>query len=159
MAYSRILVPTDFSGPAREATEHALDLSRAFGASVDLLHVIQDPVVYIPALGGYTPRPGDLEDFSETALAEWVHPEDADGLSIARHWVHGHPASAILEFAEEHGNDLIVMGTHGRGMIGHLLIGSVVERVVRRAGCPVLTVHPTRQDEQTHDQALTALEA
>lgn len=158
MSYSRILVPTDFSGPAREATDSALDLAHAFGASIDLLHVIQDPVVYIPALGGYMPQPRDLEDFSEAALAEWIDPDVLENVEVRRHWVHGHPAAEIMEFARKHYSDLIVMGTHGRGMLSHMLIGSVAERVVRRAPCPVLTVHPTSAVEDTHNSAVAVAE-
>jgi len=143
MKPSHILVPTDFSDASREATSHALDLARAFGAKVTLYHVIEDPVVYIPALGGYTPQPQDFENFSDAALAEWIGSEDADGLTIERKWEHGHPVSRILDFATEQACDLIVLGTRGRGSIAHALIGSVAERVVRKSKCPVLTVHPS----------------
>lgn len=147
MKINHILVPTDFSGPAREATDYALELARAFGASITLFHVIEDPVVYVPALGGYTPQPKDFEEFSDAALAEWVVAEDAPELTIHREWKHGHPVSSILDYATEHSCDMIVMGTQGRGALSHLLIGSVAERIVRKAKCPVLTVHPTN----THD--------
>lgn len=158
MKITRILVPTDFSGPSREATDYALELASAFGATVSLFHVIEDPVVYIPALGGYLPKPSDFEEFSETALENWVAPEDTRGVKIDRNWAHGHPVSRILEFATEHGCDMIVMGTHGRGALGHLLMGNVAERVVRQAKCPVLTVHPTAETEQAFDPAAAAVE-
>ena len=158
MKITRILVPTDFSGPSREATDYALDLAKTFGASVSLLHVIEDPVVYIPALGGYLPKPAEFEDFSQTALDNWVTPEDSQGVKVDRQWSHGHPVSRILDFAVEHGCDLIVMGTHGRGTIGHLLMGNVAERVVRQAKCPVLTVHPTGACEQAFDPSVAAVE-
>jgi nucleotide-binding universal stress UspA family protein len=145
MKPSNILVPTDFSAASREATGHALELARAFGAKVTLYHVIEDPVVYIPALGGYTPQPRDFESFSDAALAEWIAPEDAAGLTIERKWEHGHPVSRILDFATDHGCDLIVLGTRGRASIAHALIGSVAERVVRKSKCPVLTVHPSAE--------------
>ena len=158
MKPTRILVPTDFSGPSREATDYALDLAHAFDASITLFHVIEDPVVYIPALGGYTPQTSDFENFSDTALAEWIDPEDSQGVTIKREWVHGHPVSGILDFATENGCDLIVMGTHGRGMLGHIVMGSVAERVVRKARCPVLTVHPTCAHEVAFDPAVVAVE-
>lgn len=158
MKITRILVPTDFSGPSREATDYALELAHTFGASISLFHVIQDPVVYVPALGGYAPQPKELEDFSDTALANWIDPQDERGVKIEHHWEHGHPVSRILAFAEEHDCDLIVMGTHGRGMLGHMLIGSVAERVVRQAKCPVLTVHPVCVHEQAFDPEVAALE-
>lgn len=158
MKINHILVPTDFSGPAREATDYALKLARQFKATVTLYHVIEDPVVSIPALGGYAPQPRELEDFSNVALAEWVVAEDAPGLTIHRAWEHGHPVSTIIDFATEKGCDLIVMGTHGRGMLKNMLIGSVAERVVRKAKCPVLTVHPTCAHEQAFDPAIAAVE-
>lgn len=158
MKISRILVPTDFSGPSRDATDYALGLARAFDASISLLHVIEDPIVAIPALVGYAPEPRELEDFSETALANWVMPEDAQGVAIDRHWEHGHPVPRILSFATQHGCDLIVMGTHGRSLVAHALIGSVAERVVRKASCPVLTVRPTTAAERVFDPSVSAVE-
>jgi nucleotide-binding universal stress UspA family protein len=158
MKPTRILVPTDFSGPSREATDYALELARAFGASITLYHVIEDPVVYIPALGGYTPQTADFENFSDAALAEWIAPEDSQGVTIKREWQHGHPVSGILDFAAENGCDLIVMGTHGRGVLSHILLGSVAERVVRKAKCPVLTVPPTVAHEVAFDPAVVAVE-
>jgi len=158
MKINHILVPTDFSGPAREATDYALELARQFDAVITLYHVIEDPVVYIPALGGYTPQPRELEDFSDVALNEWVAAGDAPRLTIHREWEHGHPVSSIIDFANEHDCDLIVMGTHGRGILGNMLIGSVAERVVRTAKCPVLTVHPTCAHERVFDPSVAAVE-
>ena len=158
MKIKHILVPTDFSGPAREATDYALELARQFQATITLYHVIEDPVVYIPALGGFAPQPHDLEGFSTVALNEWVVAADAPGLTIRRAWKHGHPVSDIIEYASEHDCDLIVMGTHGRGMLSNMLIGSVAERVVRKAKCPVLTVHPSCAYERAFDPAVAAVE-
>lgn len=158
MKIKHILVPTDFSGPAREATDHALELAGQFKATVTFYHVIEDPVVYIPALGGYAPQPRELEDFSDVALAEWVVDGDLPGLTIHRKWEHGHPVSNIVDYASENGCDLIVMGTHGRSMLGHVLIGSVAERVVRKAQCPVLTVHPSCVDERAFDPSVSTVE-
>lgn len=158
MKINHILVPTDFSGPAREATDYALELARQFDATITLYHVIEDPVVSIPALGGYAPQPRELEDFSNVALTEWVVAEDAPGVTIHRAWIHGHPVSGIIDYANENGCDLIVMGTHGRGMLGNMLIGSVAERVVRKAKCPVLTVHPACAHERAFDPSVAAVE-
>lgn len=158
MKLHHILVPTDFSGAAREATDYALGLARQFKAAITLYHVIEDPVVYIPALGGYTPQPRELEEFSSVALAEWVVAEDSPGHEIHRVWEHGHPVSSIIEYAKKNGCDLIVMGTHGRSMLSHVLIGSVAERVVRKALCPVLTVPPACVHEASFDPSITAVE-
>lgn len=158
MKITHILIPIDFSAPSREATDYALELARLSGATITLYHVIEDPVVYVPALGGYVPEPRDLEDFSRAALAEWIIDDDAVGLMIRREWEHGHPVSSILDYAIEHGCDMIVMGTHGRGVLGHMLIGSVAERIVRKAQCPVLTVHPSCAHEQSFDPSPVAVE-
>ncbi len=142
MKFKHVLVPTDFSEPSREATDYAVDLARAADAKLTLLHVIVDPIVYIPAMGGYAPEPRDMEQFAETALGEWIAEDDAAGLNLERIWKHGDPVSSILEFADAKDCDLVVMGTHGRGVVGHMLVGSVAERVVRKSKCPVLTVRP-----------------
>lgn len=139
---SRILVPTDFSDSARLATDNALELARAFDASLCLLHVIEDPILAIPALVGYAPDADELEQFSETALANWILPEDARGITIERFREHGHPVPRILDFARTHDCDLIVLGRHGHSPVIQALIGSVAEKVVRKAPCPVLCVGP-----------------
>lgn len=157
MQINHILVPTDFSGTAREAADYALGLAQQFGADITLYHVIEDPVVHVPALDGHAVQTREPEDFSDVALAEWILPEDASGLTIHREWEHGHPVSCILNYVNEHGCDLIVMGTHGRGLLGHMLFGSVAERVVRGAKCPVLTVHPTCAHERAFDPSIAAI--
>lgn len=159
MKINRILVPTDFSGPAREATDHALELARLYGASIHLFHVIEDPIAYTPALGGYMPlSPAELDEFSASTLDEWLPPAETEGITIERSSTHGHPVTRILECAQDSGCDLIVMGTHGRGMVAHMLMGSVAERVVRKARCPVLTVHPQFAHEQAFDPPVAAVE-
>jgi nucleotide-binding universal stress UspA family protein len=137
-----ILCPTDFSEPSRAATDYALEFARTFQARLHLLYVIEDPLLYSPMFGGYVPKSDDFEAYAQTGLESWVLPEDAVGVDVERRWVHGRAFSRILQDAAEHGIDLIVMGTHGRGFLPHLLLGSVAERVVRHAPCPVLTVRP-----------------
>jgi nucleotide-binding universal stress UspA family protein len=141
---SRILVPVDFSPHASRALQYATTLATQYGARIELLHVIEDPVtsgawsseVYIanmPELlasltANATRR---LEELKATLPASIV----ADTEVIV-----GHPAATIPEHAQDGRFDLIVMGTHGRSGLSHLVMGSVAERVVRRAQCPVLTV-------------------
>ncbi len=158
MKVSRILVPTDFSSPSREATDYALGLARVFGASVSLLHVIEDPIIAIPALVGYAPDAAALEGFAETALENWVLPEDSRGVSIDRHWEHGYPVARVLDFAKRHDCDLIVMGTHGHSPVTHALIGNVAEKVVRKAPCPVLTVRPKTAGEYVFEPSVAGVE-
>lgn len=137
-----ILCPTDFSESSRPATDYALEFARTFGATLHQLYVIEDPILYSPAFGGYAPKPEELEAFAQTGLENWILPDDIGNVEIACRWVHGRAFSQILRDAQDHNIDLIVMGTHGRGFLPHLLLGSVAERVVRRAPCPVLTVRP-----------------
>ncbi|MFQ5733278.1 MAG: universal stress protein [Planctomycetaceae bacterium] len=135
-----ILCPTDFSEPSLAATRYALEFARTFDAALHLLYVIEDPMLFSPAFGGYAPNPDEFEAYAKTGLENWISPEDAGAVPIVRRWVHGRPFLGILRDAERHDVDLIVMGTHGRGFLPHILLGSVAERVVREASCPVLTV-------------------
>ena len=137
-----VLLPLDFSEPSLKATEYAVALARRFGASLHLLHVIEDPVVYLPMFESYPlPTRQQFETYAQVRLENWIPDADAEGLNIEFHWRHGAPHVEVIDYAEDSSIDLIVMGTHGRGMAGHLLLGSVAEKVVRKAPCPVLTVH------------------
>jgi universal stress protein A len=138
-----ILLATDFSAPALAAATYAFELGRRFGAVVHLLYVIEDPIAYFPPFENPAlPTKDELETFARTALDEWVLPDGAEDCTIERRFRHGTPHVQIIHDAQEHGIDLIVLGTHGRGAIAHLLMGSTAERVVRGAECPVLTVRP-----------------
>jgi nucleotide-binding universal stress UspA family protein len=151
---ARILVPTDFSAPADAALDYARDLARQFGASIDLVHVFDDPFKSGAFVGdGTVVMPVEVREALETQAREQldarhaVHAGTLPGSSVA--FVVGTPAKRIVERAKEVKADLIVIGTHGRTGLGHLFLGSVAERVVRTAACPVLT---TRQpaSEQGH---------
>lgn len=157
MAIRRILVPTDFSTCSAAAMEVAIDLAKTYGAEVELLHVWMVP----PSMGIEASLVVEGPGGERLSLAELVHVEAERALAraadeLARRGlsrVHtrlvlGDPALKIL--AESERFDLIVMGTHGRGAIGHALFGSVAERVVRKSRCPVLTVRdgePPRSSE------------
>ena len=152
----KILIPTAFSETSQAATQYAVELAKKFGAQLHLLHVIEDPVVYMPMFESYAlPPKEDFENFAKTRLDNWILDEDKVGLEISTHWVHGNPFVDILKYAKREEIDLIVVGTHGRSFTAHLLLGSVAEKVVRKASCPVLTVrpkghqfiHPTSDDE------------
>ncbi len=151
---ARMVVPTDFSAPADAAFDYARDLARQFGASIDLVHVFDDPFTSGAFLGdGTVVMPVELRQALETRAREQLdtrhaaHAATLPGSSTA--FLLGAPAKCIVERAREDKADLIVMGTHGRTGLGHLFLGSVAERVVRTATCPVLT---TRQStgEQGH---------
>ena len=138
-----ILVPIDFSEPSLAATRYGLELAARFQAKVHLLHVIEDPAIYLPALKSFQmPSRDDFEADAQTRLDKWLSSEDFAHCEMERRWVHGVSIVEILRYANEQVIDLIVLGTHGGGLASHLLLGSVAEKVVRKAPCPVLTVRP-----------------
>ncbi len=136
---TRILVPTDFSETSDKALEYARLLATRFGASLCLLHVLNDPHI------GEGPRSNSAlagsQSMRAAALAD-AHARLAERArgATATDVVLGDCAMAIVEYAASSGSDLIVIGTHGRTGVAHLLLGSVTERVVQTAPCPVLTV-------------------
>ena len=141
----RILVPTDFSTTSDAALDYAREVAARFGGTLHLLHVLQDPFISGPlAADAYvTDTPGVRTTILEDATARLRHrltPPDRDELAAKAEVVFGSGADTIVEYAASRGIDLIVMGTHGRTGMAHLLLGSVAERVVRTAPCPVLTV-------------------
>jgi len=143
--FSRILVPTDFSPPSEAALEYARILAAKFGSSLRILHVIDDPTASSDFVAdGFAPSTEDIR----TALLEQTRTR-LDGLmnQVDRMRYHAHadavlgmPAATIIDYAAATHASLIVMGTHGRTGLAHLLMGSVAEQVVRTAPCPVLTV-------------------
>jgi universal stress protein A len=141
---TRILVATDFSVASGAALTFAKALAGQFGASLHLLHVLEDPYVtgaFAPEV--YAPPPAGLREAwlksAETTIEEQLTPLEKAAFHATTEVVFGPIACTIVERASALGADLIVMGTHGRGGMAHLLMGSVAERVVRTAGCPVLT--------------------
>lgn len=136
----RILVPVDFSPCSEKALRYAVALAGPFDADLDLLHVVEGPVVYGPS---FVP-PEDWLVQSRVAAREELEklPGDAANKDMTVHRTvrTGTPFLEIIYHAKENSVDLIIMGTHGRSGLAHLLMGSVAERVVRKAPCPVLTV-------------------
>lgn len=119
-APTSIMVATDFSPPSDEALEYGRMLAEHFGASLHLVHVSDDPAVAAARL-------------TSMVTPTWAMP-------VTTEVVGGAPARVIVQVARDRGVSLIVMGTHGYGPVAHLILGSVAERVVRTAPCPVLTV-------------------
>ena len=167
--YDNILYPTDGSAGSEAAAAHVRELASAFDATVHVLHVVDTPEGGLgtsgavtddenQGLSGQSPEggyigghgdPPDTDDI-EPRLAEYVtelterSSESFDGIDLLTAVRHGDPHTAILEYAEENGVDLVVMGTHGRTGVERYLLGSVAEKVVRMADAPVVTV---RADE------------
>jgi len=140
-----ILVPTDFSECSEAAVKYGFALANAFGATAHLLNVVQDPYTLPWAADAFAAPVGDmLTDWEAQAKRRLVEsvPDASASPTVLTTRV-GSPATEIVRYATQHRIDLIVLGTHGRGPLGHILLGSVAERVVRTAPCPVLTVrHP-----------------
>ena len=142
--FHKILVPTDFSEPSNAALELAIDLAQRFDAELELFHAQELPAYIFP--DGVVPiSPGIIADLDRATRAELdrlaARVQNAGVRVSTSHSIGAHHTE-ILRRAEEIGADLIAMGTHGRTGIKHALLGSVAERVVRRAPCPVLTVRP-----------------
>lgn len=144
MTVDRILVPHDFSETSAVAVRYAVALARTFGAGLHFLHV--ESVALFPM---DPPFPLGLEEAVDVAARERllaiVSPAEQAALQPRFITRTGVPAVEIVRYASEADADLIVMGTHGRGLIAHALLGSVAEQVVRTAPCPVLTVRDPRQ--------------
>ena len=147
----RILVATDFGEASDAALAYGRELARTFGATLELLYVTENVLTRGFGVEGYVSAFPDLQrDLDEAAarqLEAMLSDEDRKDLgALALVLTMNSPAAAIVAHAAESNADLIVLGTHGRGAVAHLLMGSVAERVVRTAPCPVLTVrHPERE--------------
>jgi universal stress protein A len=135
LSIKTILVPTDFSEHSETALHFAGALARDYGARIVLLHVIPIPIAP-PIDGAIAAPPVSTAD----ELRERLEAIDLPGVEVQRRLIEGRPLEGILDTAADSGCDLIVMGTHGRGGIRRLLMGSVAEGVLRQASCPVLTV-------------------
>ncbi len=144
VAIRRILVPTDFSEPADAALRYARAFAEEFGGTLHVLHVVPEPYIYPWGTEISTMPLVDLLTQSETQAAERLK-QLADDSGVLKGRIKtataiGTPVDRILQYIADEGIDLVVMGTHGRGAVGHLLLGSVAERIVRRSPSPVLTV-------------------
>ncbi|MFB6085600.1 MAG: universal stress protein [Halodesulfurarchaeum sp.] len=139
--YERIVVPTDGSASSQPAIDHAVDLAAAQDATIHGVYVVNlSSFSGVPTEGSWEGVSAALEREGEEAL-EMV--EDAAAVrevpvELVR--LEGRPSQQIVEYADDIDADLIVMGTHGRGGLDRLLLGSVAERVVRAASAPVMTV-------------------
>jgi nucleotide-binding universal stress UspA family protein len=144
----RILAPTDFSANSRIAVDYACALAAQNDSELHLLHVLQDIMVLAPPdPTGVYGLPANYEDRIRAA-AEAALTALPDQIWPGRHRVvralrQGSAFAEIVRYARENEIDLIVIGTHGRTGLAHVLLGSVAEKVVRKADCPVLTVRTT----------------
>lgn len=140
-----LLVPTDFSPYAEDALDYAIALARALRARVILLHVISAMYWATGEMPGALSASvmDELERGAQQSLEQAFQRVRAAGLDGEVMVLHGSPFEGIVSAAHDQGVDLIVMGSHGRTGLPHLLLGSVAERVVRLAPCPVLVTRTT----------------
>lgn len=176
--FGTILVPVDFSAHSTEALRYAATLADRLSSSVLVLHVIakdlvtqaphQDTGRGVPLLGltsealdlpteVHEPVAVDLREQTQTALQHFL-PAEFGGLQVERRVEVGHPVEQILETAKREQVDLMVMGTHGRTSLRHVVLGSVAERVMQMASCPVLMVKAPGPDADSEGGAIMPLE-
>jgi len=141
--FRTVLVPTDFSDLSKAAIEYAFGVAER-GARIILCHVVDDLPLAYGYVGAAAAGPELRTTLAREASAamDQFAPNPPAGIVIDRQIVHGTPFAAIVDLARKEAVDLIVMSTHGRTGLKHALIGSVAERVVRKAPCPVLVVRP-----------------
>jgi nucleotide-binding universal stress UspA family protein len=154
-----VLHPTDFSQHSNYAFRLACSLARDYGAHLIVLHALERPVFAYSGVMTAPPPPSPWAD-ERKAIEErlhWIQPVHT-GISIEHLLVEGDPAAVILQVAKEHDCDLILMGSHGRTGLGRLLMGSVAERVVRKASCPVLTVKTPQQPAPAIEESVAEAE-
>jgi universal stress protein A len=141
----RILLPTDFSAYSATATKYACELATKFDAELHLLHTLEVHLSSTPTFGMGLALPKYLHESreaAEKALAGVLDPQWAVGRKVVQAVVEGSPKVEIIRYARTQQIDVIVLATHGRSGLAHVIIGSVAEGVVRTAPCPVLTVRP-----------------
>jgi len=161
MRISRVLFPTDFSEAATHALEHALEIARRFDARITVLHVRtlfsddpNQPEFQLLDQGKYE----ENVENQLAAMTQEVDPADRVDTVVVRNLS---AASGILEFLEDNESDIVVMGTHGRSGLSRFFLGSVAEKVVRHAGCPVITVGRARtgyRNQPVYQKVLAAFD-
>jgi nucleotide-binding universal stress UspA family protein len=145
MRFRHILAPTDFSDYSKQAVASGLELAKKFSAKLSILHVIELPPYPVE---GYVPPSltatflEDLERQASQELVQVVPEAESAGVEVVRQVAVGSPYQKIIDRAEAEQVDLIVMATAGRTGFSRLIMGSIAERVVRTASCPVLTIRP-----------------
>ena len=159
---TNVLVATDFSDTSESALNYGREFARKFGATLHVLHVVENAMLWVgPEAAGidFVQLQTELATGARNTMNRIVTTEDREQLKAVTAVRTGNsPAFEIAAYAQAEGIDIILMGTHGRGTMGHLLIGNVTEKVVRVAPRPVLTVHHP-EHEFLRPDALEAVRA
>jgi nucleotide-binding universal stress UspA family protein len=150
LALKTVLVPTDFSDASESALRYGKAMAEAFGASLHVVHVMEDLLAHAWAAEVYVSSMPQLRDEIEKESRQRLETVLGEGerarFRAETALLAGNPFLEIIRYAKAHDVDLIVMGTHGRGPIAHMLLGSVAEKVVRKSPCPVLTVREAQHE-------------
>jgi nucleotide-binding universal stress UspA family protein len=139
----RVLVPVDFSEHAQQALAYAKQIASAYKARLQLLHVVEEvihPACYMATGPSILTIQPELKDRAKLEMKKLLRETKGPETAADIHVIEGHAARDLINFAQSHGSDIIVIATHGRTGFEHMFMGSVTEKVVRRATCPVFTV-------------------
>ena len=163
MPIRNILVPTDFSAASQEAVRYAYELASGLGATLHVVHVLENPFAPGAFMEMYSPPPAeyftDLERQAEDKLRTCLTEDERKRCRAVLTTRLGVPSAEILDrLGEEPAIDLVVMATHGRGGVARLVMGSVADKVIRAAPCPVLTMreHPQTAKDRLETEAAVA---
>ena len=142
LPFKKILVPVDFSSHSARALDYAMGLAQQFEARIYLLHSYPINIGRISAYGMVVPEDFEREcrEAATRHLHKWVEKVSAEGIAVEAIVTPTFASEAIVKQAEQIGADLIVMGTRGHTGVSHVLLGSVAERTIRHAPCPVMAV-------------------
>lgn len=164
MTIRNVLVPTDFSAASQEAVRYAYELASGLGATLHIVHVLENPFAPGAFMEMYSPPPAeyftDLEHQAEERLRSCLTEEERQRSRAVLTTRLGVPSAEILDrLAEEPPIDLVVMATHGRGGVARLVMGSVADKVIRAAPCPVLTMreHPRTTKTRLEAEAVATV--
>jgi universal stress protein A len=150
LPFKKILCPTDFSEPACRAIKAAVEMAEQFSAELILIHVVGPvPVLETPTgLAGFdvAAYQQELSDSAESSLQTRLEAHVPESVNARTMVVHGEAAHEIVRVAEEEGVDLIVVATHGESGWRHRIFGSVTDKILRLANCPVLAIHLDKDD-------------
>ena len=144
--YDRILVPTDGSAGTTHVALQAIDLAEQYGATLYTLYIVDDDTRTLLSGGG-----DELRDRGRRAVDRIAKLADSHDVETITEIREGDPAQTVLDYAGEVGANIIIAGTHGRSGVERRVIGSVAERLVRHANCPVMTVRLPETDETVDD--------
>ena len=150
LTLTTVLVPTDFSAASESALRYGKAMAEKFGATLHVVHVMEDLLAHAWAAEVYVSSMPQLRDEiekeSRQRLGTLLTDTERQTFRAETALLAGNPFLEIIRYAKAHNVDLIVMGTHGRGPIAHMLLGSVAEKVVRKSPCPVLTVREAQHE-------------